>query len=347
MNPTFPTRRASLLMGLGTLMSLDSPAQSRPHTAAELETLRRAQLRTGILPTQWRPVTVSEDRIRASMDVANSQAITGVPALQGFSLQFQNGDHKLNRLGVVPGERTTALTLADQDGNDPFAGQAQFAVLSAGQRFSKSVTGGGQFEIPLAGPSGRDMVPVLCGFEFIRRVGTDANIRSIGVWIDEERRTVRVTLMDDQGPDFRGFEASVGATLASGLVPYGILLGSAASTFDAAKRLSEAGGKYRPFGVTVHYAWVDRGLFEGQDVLTGTSPRPSSGKQFGGPIVLTGFEFFFLNSDHHLKHIGVFDPALQSARGNADHVAYQDNNRDDPMRWAVGYRKLRADRMAP
>jgi hypothetical protein len=341
-----PTRRDSLVLALGALTGLGTQAQTRamPPTQDQIDAMRRQQLRSAIQREQWRTVVVSETGMRGSMDVASSKPLTGVPALQGFSLGFENGDHKLNRVGVIPGERTTALTLTDQDGNDPFSGRAHFALISSGFGYSKSAVGGGQFEIPMEVPKGGNLVPVLCGFEFIRRVGTDANLRAIGMWIDEARNTIRVTLMDDQGVDFRGFESSVGATLASGLVPYGILIGSAVSTFDAAKRLTE-GGKYRQFGVTVHYAWVARDLFEGQDQLTGTSPKPSSGKHFDGPIALTGFEFFFLNSDHHIKHLGVFDPGLQAARGSADHVAYQDNNRDDPIRWAVGYRRLKADRM--
>ncbi|MEK8034171.1 hypothetical protein AACH06_25375 [Ideonella sp. DXS29W] len=345
MTNTTHLRAGSLLIGFAVAaMACGAQAQAVqvPKTAAKgLDGLHQPQLAKALQAPSWVQAEVSDANIRQAMDVAASRPLSPVPVLQGFSFSFQNGDHKLNRIGVLPDGRVARLTFADQDGNDPFAARAQFALVNAGVVQQETKVGGGQFEIPLKGRPGDTEVPVLCGFDFIRRVGTDANLRAIGAWIDEARQTIRVTLMDDQGADFRGFEGSVGATLAVGaVVPYGVLMGSAVSTFDAARRLTD-GGKYRPYGVTVCYAWVSPKLFEGNDQITGTSPTPSSGKRITGPIALTGFEFFFLNSDHHLKEIGVFDLGLQAARGNADHVIFKDNNLDDPIRWAVAYRSFK------
>jgi hypothetical protein len=191
---------------------------------------------------------------------------------------------------------------------------------------------------------------VLRGFEFRRKDGTDANIRSVGVWLDADKNNVRVMLMDDQGPDFRGFEQYIGLFFAAGAVApmIGQTIATNATIQDAVKRLNagEKAGKYRPYAVTVQYAWIPDWIVSGRtEVVTGVGGEPSSGKTITGDTVLQGFEFYFTNSDHHLGALGIRPPAFNRASGDSNPtVIYRDQNRDDPKRWAIAYAKIKETR---
>lgn len=293
-------------------------------------------------PVTWTVSNAWEGGMRDAQDVAASSSLGGVTALAGFRFRFDNGDHKLRRIGVTPKERLASFAFADSNGDDPFSAAASWAVLSRGKSGVVSATGGGQFEIPLPGGKVAGHKLVLSGFEFRRKDGSDANVRSIGVWLDGNRAVARVMLMDDQGPDFRGFERTIGATLLGGL-PLGELKMTTDTLVAALGKVNrgEANGKYRPYAVSVQYAWIPDSAVASTDVFTGTGRAPASGKVFPTNSVLSGFEFFFTSSDHHLLDIGVMGPmmrapsiaVLQPPAGEV--VEYQDNNRDDPMRWAV------------
>jgi len=296
-------------------------------------------------PTKWSVSNAFESNMRDSMDVAASAPLTGTTALTGFRFRFTSGDHKLRRVGVVPKDRLPAFSYADSNGDDSFAASASWAVLSTGKTGSVTASGGGQFEISLPGGKVAGHKLVLSGFEFRRQDRTDANVRSIGVWLDSARATARVMLMDDQGPDFRGFERTIGMALLG--APAGELKFTADTMVLAAQRVNrgEANGRYRPYAVTVHYAWVPDTAVAGTDVYTGTGRAPASGKAFPPNGVLQGFEFFFTNSDHHLLDIGVIGPmmkmppSLPLATGEV--ITFQDDNRDDGIRWAAAFANLK------
>ena len=287
----------------------------------------------------WSLANASENGMKDTMDVAASSSLGGVSALAGFRFRFNNGDHKLRRIGVLPKDRYASFSLADSNGDDPFSAVASWAVISAGRSGSVSASGGGQFEIPLPGGKVAGHKLVLSGFEFRRKDGTDANVRSIGVWLDSDRAVARVMLMDDQGPDFRGFEKTIGAALLG--VPAGELKLTTDSMVTAMGQVNRAGGgRYRPFAVQVQYAWIPDSAVSGVDVFTGTGRTPASGKAFPSNGVLQGFEFYFTSSDHHLLDVGVMGPLMRPAPGALQNppgevVAFQDNNRDDSMRWAA------------
>ncbi len=299
------------------------------------------QVQVPVLPAPtWSLANASEMGMKDSMDVAASSSLSGVSALTGFRLRFDNGDHKLRRIGVLAKDRFASFALSDSNGDDPFSAVASWAIISSGRSGTVSATGGGQFEIPIPGGKVAGHKLVLSGFEFRRKDGSDANVRAIGVWLDGDRAVARVTLMDDQGPDFRGFERTIGMALLG--VPAGELKLTTDSMLAAVGQVNRGlgSGKYRPYAVQVQYAWIPDVAVSGVDVFTGTTRAPSSGKALPANGVLQGFEFYFTNSDHHLLDIGVMGPRMRPGQGVLQNipgevVTFQDNNRDDSIRWAA------------
>ena len=279
----------------------------------------------------------SNPGLRDSGNTAVNPALPVAFALNGFSLKFDNGDHKLRRVGVLGHGRFTELALADSNGDDPFTASANYTIFT-GKGAGRIVTGqvvaegGGKFEIPLRGNAPADSTLVLSGFSFQREDGSDANLRNIGVWLDSERKVARVSLVDDQGFDFRGFEATIGAAFLNGVLPgaFEVML---ATNVPRAVRGIRSAGKYRPYRVTVQYAWIPNAIVEQESAMSGTDrqrrQRPPSRID-----ALQGFEFMFTNSDHHLLGLGV------NPSGNGD-VLFQDNNTDDPMQWTMAYLTLK------
>jgi hypothetical protein len=275
--------------------------------------------------------------LRDSGNSAVDPALPAAFALNGFSLKFDNGDHKLRRIGVLGRGRFTELALADSNGDDPFTASANYTIFT-GRNAARIVTGqvvaegGGKFEIPLRGNAPAHSTLVLGGFAFQREDGSDANLRNIGVWLDGERKVARVSLMDDQGVDFRGFESTIGAAFLNGVLPgaFEVML---ATNVPRAVRGIRSAGKYRPYRVTVQYAWIPNAMVEQESAMSGTDrqrrQRPPSRID-----ALQGFEVMFTNSDHHLLGLGV------NPSGNGG-VLFQDNNNDDPMQWTAAYVTLK------
>jgi hypothetical protein len=284
-------------------------------------------------PPAWSTAQARTAGLRDSGSVAVNPPLPKAFALGGFLLKFENGDHKLRRLGVLGAGRFAELALADSNGDDPFTAEANYIVFT-GAGADRIVTGqvmaegGGKFEIPLRGAAPADSTLVLSGFAFQREDGSDANVRSIGVWLDGERKVARVSLMDDQGVDFRGFEATIGAALVNGVLPGAFEVVQAANVPRAVRAIRSA-GKYRPYRVTVQYAWIPNAMVEQASAMSGTDrqrrQRPPSRID-----ALQGFEFLFGNSDHHLLGLGV------NPSGNGS-VLFQDNNQDDPLQWTMAY----------
>lgn len=285
----------------------------------------------------WSSARARNAGLRDSGNTAVNPALPAAFALSGFSLKFDNGDHKLRRIGVLGNGRFTELALADGNGDDPFTASASYTIFT-GEGARQIVTGkvvaegGGKFEIPLRGNAPADSTLVLSGFAFQREDGSDANLRNIGVWLDGERKVARVSLMDDQGVDFRGFESTIGAAFLNGVLPGAFEVMLATNVPRAVHRIRSA-GQYRPYRVTVQYAWIPNAMVERESAMSGTDrqrrERPPSRID-----ALQGFEFMFTNSDHHLLGLGV------NPTGNGG-VLFQDNNNDDPMQWTMAYVTLK------
>ena len=315
-----------------------APAQAKPAKPARIVQPRIPVRPAPVAAATWSTANASIDDLRDHGDAANQPALPGVVALRGFQLRFRNGDHKLRRIAVLPGDRFTRFSLSDSNGDDGFSANAMYATFSAGSVGEVGARGGGKFEIQLPGnpPPGHTLV--LRGFEFRRRDGTDANLRNIGVWMDSARRVARVSLIDDQGLDVRGFEATIGAVFTGAALLPGAMEAMSVTNSEAmrARAIPQQVDGYRAYEVTVQYAWIPNALVQQQGAISGT--HRSRVASPASPIdALQGFEFTFNNSDHHLLGLGV-----NGSGGNE--VLFRDNNRDDPMQWSATYVTLRPER---
>jgi hypothetical protein len=312
------------------------PATRRGVPVVPMAAARNVSAKSAELPLRA-PARAHGIGLRDRGNTAVNPALPAAFALNGFSLKFDNGDHKLRRIGVLGSGRFTELALADGNGDDPFTASANYTIFTgngAGRIVTGQVVaeGGGKFEVPLRGNAPADSTLVLSGFAFQREDGSDANLRNIGVWLDAERKVARVSLMDDQGVDFRGFESTIGAAFLNGVLPGAFEVMLSANVPRAVGKIRSA-GKYRPYRVTVQYAWIPNAIVERESAMSGTDrqrrQRPPSRID-----ALQGFEVMFTNSDHHLLGLGV------NPSGNGG-VLFQDNNNDDPMQWTMAYVTLK------
>lgn len=287
----------------------------------------------------WSVADATIDGLRDHGNAANQPQLPPVVALRGFLIGFQNGDHKLRRIGLVPSPRFTHFALADQNGDDPFRANASYSTFTSGQSGEVAARGGGKFEIPLPGSAPFGHTLVLRGFEFRRADGTDANLRNIGVWLDPQRHVARVSLVDDQGLDWRGFERTIGAALtgASMTLPGVFEMQTAVDSASWwGRRTPELIDGYRAYDVKVQYAWIPTALVRSQGALSGTD-RQRDARSRDAIDALQGFEFSFTNSDHHLLGVG-----LNGDRENGQ-AFFQDNNLDDPMQWSATFLTLKPE----
>lgn len=267
--------------------------------------------------------------------VAPNAPLNKGAVLSGFAFNFNNGDHKLNTIGILQNNGKAEFTFNDQDRNDPFYASANWYSSPSIKQNSVYAAGGGEFDIPLAAPP-LGYTAVLSGFKFERKPGKDANIRTIGVRLDPTTNKVRVTLIDDQGTDFRGLEYAVAAGFAMSLAPMGQMealftTGAAATSFVVANEFDKQ--NKRAFAVTVQYAWVPNDLITATGSVSGSGRPIESGRlvQSGEKPALTGFLFNFNNSDHHILQAKI------DLTNSADGANYQDGNGDDPFQYYIDY----------
>ncbi len=338
------------------------PRQTRDHRGAPQTST--AQPGLAVVPSPQGPVTqsvanASVTEMLRNANVATSGLLDGVPLLNGFRFRFTNGDHELRRVGVIAAGTSSAnIAFYDQNGDDPFNAAASWIVLrGVGRRGTVVAAGDGQFDIPLpeTRPPGHRLV--ITGFDFQREY--DKNLRSVGIWLDEGRNVARVTFFDDRG--FNGPTGQVGSNLGdAGLLPHpergkGKVVPTMADALRELPRIyhqNNFGGTIgkHPYAIQLQYALIPSDLVAGAEYFTGNSRAPSSGKQFPTRGVLQGFEFYFGNSDHHVLDFGIMPPlpnGVVRSRGNKmptatdEFIAFQDKNRDDPIKWAVRFITLK------
>jgi hypothetical protein len=276
---------------------------------------------------------------RALIDIAGKNVQNA--ALSNFTLNFLGSDHKIRELGVLQSNSKAAFHFSDRDGDDRFVARAGWHTSEKFIPYEVSAVGGGELSIRLNHPVPADSVVLLKGFKFERARGTDANVRLIGVQIMDDQ-TIRVSLVDDQGADFRNFGEVVGRAFSLGMFVE-ILTG-----FEAVKRLNEGEfgqdrngqNRLRRFAVTVQYVVVPKAaISDFNGAVSGTSRVIAAGRApaQNAKVALRGFRFYFGNSDHHLKTISVKLPSDPSQPA----VSYEDGNADDPIAWAVDYMTLK------
>ncbi len=288
--------------------------------------------------------------------IAVDRALGAAPALSSFRLLFMNGDHHPPEAMIMPADTAFQAALADSGGEDEFSAHAEWWVVpgATGGVVEGLVSGVAELEVP-AGPPNSTLV--LSGFDFKRRDGSDANLRTVAVQLDSATRKVRTALLDDQGADFSTLATAVAVGFAFGAFspdPGGTMgavfaTGSTVGALDAAAGVERAANaRMRSYTVRIAYAWVPNRYVEAVREVSGS--RRQVGAVSGrlprlGEYVLTGFSFHFGNSDHFLRTIGVHlsgvIPMLPGNTGVA--VSWQDANQDDPIQWNVRFAPLRLD----
>jgi hypothetical protein len=302
-------------------------------------------------------VTARTSRATKRFSAAPSREFSGGAGLGSFDFSFLNGDHKLREISIFRGSDSALFSFADGDSNDPFAADAVWWQSPAFIQSDVSGEGGGEFEIDITPPATGRYTPVLTGFSFRRTDTTDANVRVMGVRIEPRTNKIRVDLLDDQGPDFRGIFSS-GNVLETIFVPNGALLMNIQSAavlrgiFDNRSDVNH----FRRYRVNVQYAWVPDSMITGHGALSGSSPSYDSGQlpSADGKAVIQGFLLAFTNSDHYLQQTKVMvegrsaNPpsglgrqlGLGSARGRAA-VEFKDSDGNDPIEWHVNWVTVR------
>lgn len=226
--------------------------------------------------------------------------------LGGFGLRFDNHDHPIGwisaggvtygRDGFDPHSFLLALSDADNTGpigsRDPCTMWAKLFRLPP--RAIRVASGSGDRTGSGAAPVsvGADEHFLLRGFSFSLTRNTNHNLRRIAIRFDRERGQVEAILRDNS-PSDDGFHFEVVYTT--------MAMGSA---FHA-------------------------GPFAADFTFTQATTVPLRER---GQAILTGFDFEFTDTDHHLREISI-DPQTR------DHflVRFTDDERDNPVRAHLDY----------
>ncbi|RZJ79137.1 MAG: hypothetical protein EOO47_11710 [Flavobacterium sp.] len=278
------------------------------------------------------------------LGVATNHQISVAPALSDFRLWFNNGDHKIRAIGVLHDNGAMLAKYSDQNGDDPFRVEANWINVPGATGGTVTAAGSGTFNIQLP-PKPANTTLVISGFSFERQLGTDNNIRTISIKMDQEKAIAQVSFLDDQKEDFRSI---FGPTMTSGVlmvVPFGTLIGIG-STGEAVitKMLNDGKSPARPYTATIQYAYIPNSRIRTSGAVSGTSRTSYTHGQI--PIrlsmALRGFVLRFNNSDHHLLGIGIHINGMPKFPGQHNGaetlpVTFQDNNTDDPIQWYVDY----------
>lgn len=288
-------------------------------------------LRRAVAPVQAvESFTAHQSTIYGSAAVAPSSNVKSGSgwALSGFAVNFKNGDHKLNAMGVEfwQAEGAVHFTFQDQDSNDPFNAEASFYHSPAFFTAATAAMGSGAIDIPIATRAG--YTPVLAGFQFKRGDRRDANLRTIGIRLAPFKDKYRVILLDDQGVDFRGLETAAAAGFSLlGLDPF---MATATLVTPAAFKAANPGEidpktKLRRYAVNLQYTLVPNSQIAAEGKLSGSSRMYESGRrpQQGEKLALQGFLLHFQDSDHHVLQIGL---APEKAAGPGNPVYFCDGD---------------------
>ena len=272
--------------------------------------------------------------------------ITPAAALRNFRLWFNNGDHKIRTIGILHDQGSMLAKFSDQNGDDPFQVEAQWLNIPGSTGGTISAAGSGTFNIQLpVKPSNTTLV--ISGFLFERTSGTDNNIRSMSIKMDQEKSLAQVSFIDDQGEDFRSVIENPVTTGALLVAPFGTLIDTALSSEQLVKALNNEQKKTaRPYAVTIQYAFIPNSKILVNGSVSGTN-RSNTGMSGQIPSIyaaqaIRGFALRFNNSDHHLLGVGIHLAGLKKFPGqrgssDTDPVTWQDNNQDDPLQWLVDY----------
>ncbi len=244
----------------------------------------------------WDVITASGSNLAGETHVVKTGLVTS-SALQSFSLDFTDGDHKIYKLGLLPSVDRINVAMADKDGGNPFKLNAKYTKIPWNLTSTRVKKAGCYADCKLditrtiaTNQSMNDMVFVLRGFYFERE--KEANVRRISIRPNVADKKIDVML---KGNTWSKFDVTIDYTLI-----HKSLLQEAA-TASAARKNSE------------------------QLVKVNTQ------KATGAQAILSGFDFEFDNGDHHLKQF-----TINRVTGGY-WVAFNDQNTDDPYRVTIDY----------
>jgi hypothetical protein len=286
-----------------------------------------------------------------TVNVGTNGSLAGIPILNGFHFRFGNGDHKFQRIGLRPtGDQTAYVTYRDHNADDRYKAAATWITLNGGGvKGEVAAKMWQQSFVKLPTPRPPNSRLVLTGFELRFPDGHDYNVRMIGIWLDEATNMARVSFIDGKyapalgtaGPAFHPkLEAKIQTSLDLDRLSGNLSEDGKAGGWWWDKDLWTASSPEA--AVRIQYAWIPNEAVSGELVLTGNQRAPDSGVAFPPRSGIQGFEFRYdSGGDHHLKEIGILPPLPGSATRTAsgvpanEFIAFQDNNRDDAIKWAV------------
>lgn len=274
--------------------------------------------------------------------------ISRAPALSDFRLWYNNGDHKVRTIGILHDQGAMHAKYSDQNGDDPFHVDAKWVNIPESTGGTVTAAGAGTFNIQLpVKPANTTLV--ISGFSFERLTGTDNNIRTMSIKMDQENSLVQVSFLDDQREDYRSIVEPTMTGGVLGLVPFGAIVGSAMSMESIIRGIiNEGKNTARPYAVTIQYAYIPNSRIIANGSVSGTGRNKSDMRgqiPNSTPLIYRGFVLRFNNSDHHLLGMGLHLNGMAKfpgQRGREDEpITWQDNNRDDTVQWFVDYSSVK------
>ena len=124
-------------------------------------------------------------------------------ALQAFGFRFQNGDHEIQSIGVMPEKNAARVTFQDGDGNDPFDLELRYfnSPWPRGNVVRRSNCNK-TCEIPIKAHNGTGKPHVVIGGFSLKRKGGDSNIRQIKIRVSADQSKFEVAFRDNGGFPF-------------------------------------------------------------------------------------------------------------------------------------------------
>jgi len=286
----------------------------------------------------------SNESLIAAADVQ----ISAAPALSHFRLWYNNGDHKVNTIGILHEHGAMKAKYKDQNGDDPFRVEASWVNVPGATGGTIYAAGAGTFNIQLPAKPANTTI-LISGFSFERLTGTDHNIRTMSIKIDQETSIAQVSFIDDQREDYRTIVEPTMTGGVLGLVPFGAIAGSYMSMESIVRGIiNEGKNTARPYAVTLQYTFIPNSRILASGSVSGTNRDKSymqGQKPNYGAMGYRGFVLKFNNSDHHILGVGIHLLGLKrfpGQRGPEDApITWQDNNLDDSVQWFVEYSSLK------
>ena len=207
----------------------------------------------------------AQGKSRASANLSGQKN----PMLNTFHLKFTNGDHKVRKIAIEPGNDRIDATLADRNSDDPIKLEARLIDSTnsyALRKVTRKCTGA--CTVPIVKNKSKGAQLFLAGFSFRRVKGGDSNIKTLQLMPNSDSTAYQVDFSDDGT-----FEYEV-------TIHYGFYGAS------RTRKRDETLTGYRLPG-------------KRNSVIKMTKSRSASAS------TLRGFSFKFLNGDHHLKDIAV------------------------------------------